>query len=105
MATRDIEPGMDDAQAAMDRKGYTTTMDMVTGKGNIVAMNDMGGPEVGNPYCNDPMGEDYSPVTFVRNEPDWGGAPMAPTAVMPRKTEGGAMIASAPQTRTAANGK
>ena len=105
MAQRFPEPGMDDQQAALDRKGYTTTVDMVTGKGMVVAMNDMGGPEVGNPYCEDPMGEEYNAVTFVRNEPDWGGAPMAPTAVMPRTTTAGNTVASAPQTRTAANAK
>jgi len=101
MAKRYPEPGMDDAQAAADRKGFRTTTEMVTGAGMVVAMNDMGGPEVGNQYDADPMGEDYSAVTYPTSEPDWGGSgSVGPTATMPMKTSAGNTVASAPQNRS-----
>lgn len=106
MAKRYPEPGMDDAQAAADRRGFRTTMEMVTGAGNVVATNDMGGPEVGNQYDADPMGEDYSAITYPSSEPDWGGgAKSAPSAVMERSTTAGNKVASAPQNRTTFGGK
>lgn len=100
MAKRFPEPGMDDPQAAMDRRGFVITDEMVTGKGRVVAMNDGGGPEVGNPYDCDPMGEEYEPLAYPASEPDWGGASMAPSATMERKTTAGNEVASAPQNRT-----
>lgn len=106
MATKNIEPGMDDPQAATDRKGFVIGMDMVTGKGMVAAANDGGGPSVGSNYDTDPMGEEYNPVTFVQTEPDWGGTgSVAPTATMPRKTTAGNEVDSAPQTRTGFTGK
>ncbi len=106
MAKNNIEPGMDDPQAAVDRKGYKITVDMVTGVGMVAAANDGGGPSVGNQYDSDPMGEEYSDVTFNRTEPDWAGSgSVAPSATMPRKTTAGNDVASAPQTRTSFSGK
>jgi hypothetical protein len=103
MATNNIEPGMDDPQAAADRKGYQTTVDMVTGKGMVHAANDGGGPEVGNQYDADPMGEEYGAVTYPKTTPDWGGSgTVAPGATMPRKTSAGNEVASAPQNRGSA---
>ncbi len=99
MAKRFPEPGMDDPQAAMDRKGFVITDDMVTGKGRVVAMNDGGGPEVGNPYDGTLMGEDYTPISYPSSEPDWGGMSSGPSAVMERKTTAGNEVASAPQNR------
>ena len=106
MAKRCPEPGMDDPQAAADRRGFKTTMEMVTGAGMVVAMNDMGGPEVGNQYDVDPMGEDYSAVTYPGSEPDWGaGNTMSPSAQQERTTTAGSKVASAPQNYTTYNGK
>ena len=103
MATNNIEPGMDDPQAAVDRRGYVIGVDMVTGKGMVAAANDGGGPEVGNAYDSDPMGEEYSPVTYPSTSPDWGGTgSVAPGATMPRKTTAGNEVASAPQNRGSA---
>ena len=101
MAERNVEPGMDDPQAAEDRRGWKTTVDMVTGKGLVAAANDGGGPEVGNQYDTDPMGEEYADVTFPRTDPDWAGTgSVAPSATMPRRTTAGNEVDSAPQTRT-----
>lgn len=106
MATKNIEPGMDDPQAAVDRRGYVIGVDMVTGKGVVAAANDGGGPSVGNAYDGDPMGEEYGAVTYPTTEPDWAGSgSVAPSASMPRKTTAGNEVASAPQTRTNYSGK
>jgi len=106
MAKRFPEPGMDDPQAAADRRGFKTTVQMVTGAGDVVAMNDGGGPEVGNQYDADPMGEEYTAITFPSSEPDWGGAgSVAPAATMERTTTAGNSVASAPQNRTSYSGK
>ena|ERR1035437_4735144 len=104
MAQRFPEPGMNDQQAAADRKGFQTTMEMVTGKGRVVAANDGGGPEVGNPYDTTLMGEDYMPVTYPSSEPDWGGASMGASATQERITTAGNKVASAPQNRTTFGG-
>jgi hypothetical protein len=62
--------GMDKEQMKKDSAGWKTTVGMVTGgtEGNTM---DGGGPMVGNCYSNeDPMGEEYSDVTYVdKGEP------------------------------------
>ena len=103
MAQRFPEPGMDDAQAAQDRKGYVISMEHVTGKGRVACANDGGGPEVGNPHCADIMGEDHMNLSYPKSEADWGaGSSQGPGATMPRSTTAGNTVASAPQNRTAA---
>ena len=51
------EPGMDEAQAQKDRQGFTTTVEMITG-GMKKMVGDGTGPEVGNQYDTDPLGEE-----------------------------------------------
>jgi len=51
------EPGMDESQAQMDREGFTTSVEMITG-GVKKMVGDMSGPEVGNQYDLDPLGEE-----------------------------------------------
>ncbi len=105
MAERFPEVGMDDAQAAKDRKGYVISMDDVTGNGMVLAANAGGGPEVGNPYGKEMSGEDYGALAYPMSEPDWGGtASQGPGATMPRETTSGNVVASAPQNRTTAKG-
>lgn len=96
------EPGMDDTQAQVDRGGWSTTVAMVTGTQPTVHFCDGAGQEVGNQYDYDPMGEEYSAVTFGKNEPDYPGssAGPAPNASMPEKSSGGGTVATRPQTMT-----
>ena len=58
------EPGMDPEQAQSDRYGYKTSVDMVTGKGRLAALGEGAGPEVGNAYDEDPLGEEFANVTY-----------------------------------------
>ena len=87
MAERVQNPAMDDAQAQMDRVGWTRTQASVLGPGESRDYAAMAGPEVGNQYDADPMGEDYSAVTYRSSEPDTkyttgpdGAGPQTPTA-------------------------
>jgi len=60
-----LTPGMNPGQMESDRKkGWHTTPNMLT-EGEHHDLFDGGGPEVGNPYDIDPMGEEYHDVTFV----------------------------------------
>jgi len=61
---RKLEPGMDDEQAQTDRHGWRTSVDFVTGKGMLVEAMSAGGPEVGNQFDTDPLGEEYSAITY-----------------------------------------
>jgi hypothetical protein len=56
-------PGMNEAQEKKDRAGFHTTVENVTG-GETKDVGDGCGPEVGNPYDGDPMGEEYAGVTY-----------------------------------------
>ena len=58
------EPAMDPEQAQADRHGYMTTVEMVTGKGRLAMLGDGAGPEVGNAYDEDPLGEEFANITF-----------------------------------------
>ena len=58
------EPAMDPAQAQADRHGYQTTVDMVIGKGRLAAVGDGAGPEVGNAYDEDSLGEEFANITY-----------------------------------------
>jgi hypothetical protein len=51
------EPGMDEAQAQMDRQGFRTSVEMITG-GVRKMVGEGTGPEVGNQYDVDPLGEE-----------------------------------------------
>lgn len=57
MAEKVKEPGMDEGQAQKDRGGFRTTVENLTG-GTTGMVGDGAGPEVGNPYSNDPLGEE-----------------------------------------------
>ena len=67
MGTKNLTPGMDKAQIDADRKGFRTTVQNVTG-GETMDLGDDSGPEVGNAYGNDPMGEERSNITFVTED-------------------------------------
>lgn len=58
------QPGMNDAQKVADSKTYGTTWDMNGGGGSFKALGDMSGPQVGNPYDGDAMGENRSMITY-----------------------------------------
>lgn len=57
-------PGMDEAQAQKDRGGFHIESEMTTGGKSISHDELPHGPEVGNPYDGDPLGEEYEAVTF-----------------------------------------
>lgn len=87
MAERVQAPGMDDSQAQSDRVGWTRTQASVLGPGEPRDYQAMAGPEVGNQYDRDPMGEEYEAVTYTASEPDTkyttgpdGAGPQSPTA-------------------------
>lgn len=58
-----LEPGMNDDLAYEDRAGFCTSIEMLT-TGSPQDWNDFSGPEVGNPYDMDPMGEERTMMTF-----------------------------------------
>lgn len=89
MANKNLNPGMNDEQAQRDRNGWETTADIVRGVPQMMHFCDQSGPEVGNPYDTDPMGEEYGAVTFGTEEA--GPAP-GPGRVAP--------MGPAPQTKT-----
>lgn len=103
---RKLEPGMNDEQAQADRHGWRTTVGMVTGQGELEGALECGGPEVGNPYDVDPLGEDYKPVTYPTNiampPGKIGGA--APSGEMPMRSSGGGTVATAPQNYSTTKG-
>ena len=77
MDSKKLEPGMDDAQAQADRRGWAIPVTMPTGQNEIAAVGANAGPEVGNQYDVDPMGEEYSAVTYDGKSS--GGVDSAPT--------------------------
>lgn len=95
------EPGMDDPQAEKDRAGWEIDSGFPVGKNRSAHFCDGAGPEVGNPYDYDGLGEEYSAVTYGK-EPDYpagtakGGSATA-SEQMPRRSSGGGTVASAPQ--------
>jgi hypothetical protein len=94
---RNLEPGMDDPQAQADRKGWQTTVASLTGAGEAnLSYEDRAGPEVGNNYDIDPLGEEYSPVTYTQSTSQ-GSASAGPSAQEPRGDKAGKTTASAPQ--------
>ena len=100
-----FEPGMDDDQAQEDRKGWKIPSGMPTGDNEVRAYSDGGGPEVGNPYDLDPMGEEYHPVTYAdsseaKGQMGSGRGGATPSEQQPRKTADGKKVASAPQNYT-----
>jgi len=105
LPTYNLEPGMNDELAYSDRAGWTTSVEMLTG-GATMNWDELGGPEVGNQYDLDVMGEDRSMTTFSSGIPmakgrigemSAAGAPgMQPTV---STTPGGKKVdLSAPQT-------
>lgn len=64
MIEKKMEPGMDDPQAQTDRSGWTIGAGMPTGNSDRVSVMAGGGPEVGNNYDEDPLGEEYKKVTY-----------------------------------------
>ena len=93
---KNLEPGMDDPQAEADRKGWQTTVNMLTGAGERKDFTAGAGPEVGNNYDADPLGEEYGAVTY--NTADGAGTSGGgPSAQMPRTDQSGKTTASAPQ--------
>lgn len=98
------EPGMDDSQAQHDRHGWDTDVATLTGKQGTMALGAGAGPEVGLGYDNDPMGEEYSAVTYGASEPGppsgsmgKGGSGASPSELSERTTTAGNTVASAPQ--------
>ena len=65
MLNKTMTPGMDENQAQQDRGGFRTKIEYLTG-GVSYNWDDGGGPEVGNPYDGDPMGENYQAVTYAK---------------------------------------
>lgn len=63
------EPGMNDDLAYADRAGWQTSVAMLTG-GCSEEYDLFGGPEVGNQYDLDPMGEERGMTTFSRDTPE-----------------------------------
>jgi len=61
--TKSQSVGMNEEEMKKDRSGYSTTTEMVTGGTFDEALADIGA-EVGNPYDNDQLGEDYKPLTY-----------------------------------------
>lgn len=97
MAKRNLEPGMDAPQLDKDRAGYRTTTTMVTG-GEEEDVGECAGPEVGNPYSNDPMGEDREMITWTESDTTGGhvdGGKPLPTDT----TKQGGTMAKVPQRR------
>ncbi len=66
------EPGMNDDVMLSDRAGYTTSVEMLTG-GAPHEWDMFGGPEVGNQYDLDPMGEERGMTTFSMDDPKANG--------------------------------
>lgn len=102
------EPGMNDDLAYADRAGYQTSVEMLT-TGRPEDWSMFGGPEVGNQYDLDPMGEERSMTTFSHGDPSAHGhigVAGAEGAVSPQSTEtttGGKRVASAPQNYSRGN--
>ena len=65
MLKKTMTPGMDEGQAQKDRGGFRTEVEYLTG-GTSYDADEGGGPEVGNPYDVDPMGEEYHGVTYKK---------------------------------------
>lgn len=55
--------GMNDAQAKKDSGGFSSTV-KATLEGEVNMVGDGAGPEVGNNYDADPMGETKSNLTY-----------------------------------------
>src|SRR5271165_1960871 len=70
-----LEPGMNHEQQRKDAAGYSTDLDMLTGGILCDAMMG-GGPEVGNAYDKDPLGENRHMVTFTDEVMPEGGMGM-----------------------------
>jgi hypothetical protein len=66
--TKSNSVGMDEAQMKKDRSGYSTTTQMVTGGTFEDGLADIGA-EVGNPYDEDMLGEEYEAVTYENYSP------------------------------------
>lgn len=58
------QPGMNDAQKVADSKTFGTTFEMQAGGGVFKELGAMSGPQVGNPYDGDAMGENRSMITY-----------------------------------------
>lgn len=57
-------PGEDEAQAQKDRGGFRIDAEHTTG-GKSLGVDELPcGPEVGNPYDGDELGEEYKGVTY-----------------------------------------
>ncbi len=80
----DWEPGMNDDVMMSDRAGFTTSVEMLT-TGRPEDWGVFGGPEVGNQYDLDPMGEERGMTTFSRENPQAKGM------IGMMATEGGGM--------------
>lgn len=57
-------PAMDDPQAQSDRMGWTIPPGMPTGNSDRMDAMMGGGPEVGNNFDEDPLGEEFKNVTY-----------------------------------------
>jgi len=66
MLKKTLTPGMDDAQAHRDRGGWEIPIQTLTGP-MPYDWDEGGGTIVGIGYDEDPMGEEYHPVTYVGN--------------------------------------
>jgi len=74
---RSLTPGMRPDLQQQDSKGFQTTVDMVTGKGDRELAMECGGIEVGSNYDATAMGEEYRAVSYteqVAMPNDIGGA-------------------------------
>jgi hypothetical protein len=60
---KDVSVGMDEELMRKDRSGFKTTTDMLLG-GVFQDALIVAGADVGNPYDDDLMGEDYNGITY-----------------------------------------
>lgn len=62
--SKTVAPAMNEGQAQSDRVNWKIPAGMTTGNSDIVDALAGGGPEVGNNYDGDPLGENYGGVTY-----------------------------------------
>jgi len=63
-----LNPGMNQTQEEKDRAGFRIDVEMTTGGKSIPCDELPAGPEVGNPYDSDELGEEYGAVTYNGGE-------------------------------------
>lgn len=59
------QPGMDNAQRDADSKTFAVPVEMLT-SGKFMELGEMSGPQVGNAYDADALGEERAKITYER---------------------------------------